>query len=513
MSAGSIVGDNSVGQVGVAVTSVDGMVSNLSVANVGAPVPVAVPVVVSVVGVAGVVSVPVVPAAVVVAPVVVVVPVAAEAADAILGVRSRRVLSGDPVATSQKTLLIENVSSVGNLNGISFQGNVVDVIVRGVSINESMEMGITTQTSRLGTQGNIIFEDVSIAQSGLNGIYTTFNQYNWILNRVQISNSGLNGALFAGFQNLTIRDSQIMESGAKGLVASIRQSQNITISGLEIFNSADEALRVDNVQNLSITGSKFINYNPTTLPLVKIQDTNNGSITNSHFMSLGGLADGLFIRNSHGLILDNNLVKVFNNATSSTPTPQPPNLSGNPIEDYIQRKFCAGAGASGTTTNGSANSDSNMGTSVPSGPIGINLQGGVTAMQLRNTVVSGTPTIGIAVQTDSLNGFDEGVIIENVLVDGAQSSGIFFANALNCAVFGSQILNGQGDGITINGQSSQTGVRGNTLTNNRGFGINNSGANSQIYANFAAANGSNYSPNILVSRPIAGVGSLENISG
>ena len=214
-------------------------------------------------------------------------------------------------------ILLENLKSEGSLNGLSLQGNITNLIVRDFYINRSIEMGIT-QPGRSGFHGNLIFQNVSIANSGLNGIYTTFNQDNWLFERCQIRNSGLNGAIFVGTQNLTFRDCQISDSGAKGLIASLRQSQNVTLSGLEIFNSGDENLRVDNVQNLSITDSKFINYGPTELPLCKIQDVNNGTIVGNQFMSTAGLSDGLFIRNSHGLLLENNLVKIFNNVAQKS---------------------------------------------------------------------------------------------------------------------------------------------------------------------------------------------------
>lgn len=121
--------------------------------------------------------------------------------------------------------------------------------------------------------------------------------------------------------------------------------------------------------------------------------------------------------------------------------------------------------------------------------------------------------MGIALLPDSLNGTDEGVVIADCLVDGAQSSGVFFSQAANCALFGSTLVNGQGDGIFIDATSSQCSVRDNTLTNNRNFGIRNNGINSQIYHNFANANGRNFSAGILQSRPKPGVGSLENING
>jgi len=134
-------------------------------------------------------------------------------------------------------------------------------------------------------------------------------------------------------------------------------------------------------------------------------------------------------------------------------------------------------------------------------------------MKLRKCVISGTPNIGIALKSDTLNGTDEGIVIEKSLVDGAQSVGILLSSALNCSIFGSEIVNGQGDGIFIDAQSSQSAVRNNTLTNNRKLGIRNSGFNSQIYHNFASGNGRNYSINILQTAPAAGVGTLENISG
>ena len=103
------------------------------------------------------------------------------------------------------------------------------------------EMGIT-QPSRSGFHGNYLFQNVSIANSGINGIYTTFNQDNWSFDNCQIRNSVLNGAIFEGTQNLVFKNSQISESGAKGLVVSIRQSQNVELSDVEIFNSSDENL-------------------------------------------------------------------------------------------------------------------------------------------------------------------------------------------------------------------------------------------------------------------------------
>ena len=152
-------------------------------------------------------------------------------------------------------------------------------------------------------------------------------------------------------------------------------------------------------------------------------------------MSAAGLADGLFIRNSHGLIIQNNLVKVFNNF-SSTPSPQPPVVTAmNPLGQFIQTNFC---GISTTSLKQHAWS-----------PIGINLQGGVTGTRVSNCVVTGTPTIGIALLPDPLNGTNEGVVIENCLVDGAQTNDVLFSHALNCAIFGSALVNGQGDGIFI----------------------------------------------------------------
>lgn len=403
----------------------------------------------------------------------------------------------DPIMNNR--VFYQNLEINDSLNGLSFAGNATNVFVQNVSINRSTQMGIT-QPSRSGFHGNFNFENVAIANSGLNGIYTTFNQDNWTFNKIQIRNSGLNGAIFEGTQNLTFNNSQISQSGAKGLVASIRQSQNIAISGLEVFNSGDENLRIDNVQNLSITNSKFINYTPTGLPVVKIQDVNNALIEGNDIMSAAGFADGLFIRNSRGSLIQNNTVKVFSNVTPTTPIPQPPVMAASgssSLTSFIQQQYCMPTPVACTG----------------SFPVGINLQGGATASLISRCVVSGTPSVGIAVQLDTLNGFDEGVMIEQCVIDGAQCAGILFASAVNAGVFSTKVLNGQGDGILIDVNSSQTAVRDNTVINNRGFGIRNLGTNSQIYHNFASGNGRNYSSGILVALPGPGVGSLENISG
>lgn len=504
VTGGSIVGNNAAGQFGVAIAATASAaanaaaaitVSNVAFANIAAAAAPAAAVA------------PAAAAAAAAAPAAAAVAVAAAAAAAAAPLQLlRSPLSFDPPLDKLSGVRLENLRSDNNLNGLSIQGNVTNVIVRDFTINRSIEMGIT-QPSRSGFHGNFLFENVAIANSGLNGIYITFNQDNWIFNNLQIRNSGLNGAIFEGTQNLTVTNAQISQSGAKGLVASIRQSQNITLTGLEIINSGDEAIRVDNVQQLSISNSKCINYTPTTHPVCKIQDVNNGTITGNQFMSAAGLADGLFIRNSRGLILDSNLVKVFNNVTSSTPTAQPPITSGsnNGITTFIEQQF-------GCTSCISCPPTPPANLCTGSRPVGINLQGGVTGCKISNCVISGTPAVGIAVQSDLLNGYDEGVVIERCLIDGAECAGIIFSQAVNSAVLSTQVVNCQGDGISIDSLSTRTAVRDTTLTNNRGVGLRNLGLQSQIYHNFASGNGQNYVGVPLVAAPAAGLGSLENIS-
>lgn len=477
ISGGIIIGNNAEGQFGIALGSAAASVSNVAIANVAAAAAAAPA------------------AAAVVAPAVA---AAAVAVAATASAADPQAIQLDPPQNRTSGIVIQNLVITDSLNGISLAGFTTNLTVRNVSINRSIQMGIT-QPSRSGFHGNYLFQNVAIANSGINGIYTTFNQDDWLFDTCQIRNSVLNGAIFEGTQNLVFKNSQISESGAKGLVVSIRQSQNVVLSDVEIFNSSDENLRVDNVQNLTVNGCSFINYMPTTLPIVKIQDVNNGSISNCKIMSAAGLADGLFVRNSHGLSIENNLIKVFNNFTSSTPAPQPPVTASNALGQFIQMKFC------GVPPVRPPNS-------MAGSPIGINLQGGVTGTRVSNCVVTGTPTTGIALLPDTLNGTNEGVVIENCLVDGAQTNDVLFSHALNCALFGSTLVNGQGDGIFIDSFSSQCSVRDNTLTNNRGFGIRDTGVNSQIYHNFANANGRNYSAGILQTPPRPGVGSLENIS-
>ena len=507
ISNGTITADNSPGQFGVAITS----------AAAAAPAAAAAAATVANVAFANIAAAAAASAAAAAAPAAAAASAAPAAAAAVAAAAATATAVSaaidpvniidpvmDPVLNTLSGILLQGLRIENSLNGLSLQGNVTNVYVRDVSINRSTQMGIT-QPSRSGFHGNFNFENITIANSGLNGIYTTFNQDNWTFNNVQIRNSGLNGAIFEGTQNLTFKNSQISQSGAKGLVASIRQSQNVTLSGLEIFNSGDENLRVDNVQDLSVTDSKFINYTPTMLPVVKIQDVNNAYIVGNEIMSAAGLADGLFIRNSHGLLIQDNVVKVFSNATSTTPMPQPPAIgssSTSSLTNFIQQQYCMPTPPTPPVV-----------VCTGSHPIGINLQGGVTATLINRCVVSGTPSVGIAVQPDTLNGYDEGVMIEQCIVDGAQCAGILFASALNCGAFATKVVNGQADGILIDASSSQTAVRDNTLINNRGFGIRNLGLNSQIYHNFASGNGSNYSTGILVAFPGPEVGSLENISG
>ena len=274
--------------------------------------------------------------------------------------------------------------------------------------------------------------------------------------------------ILVGFKNLAIHNCQVYESGAHGIFASLRLSQNIDIANCQIFNCADAALRVDNVENLTIRDCEFTNYVATQAPVVKIQDIFQGTIARCQINSVAGTSDGLFVRNCRGITVLNSNAHIVCNQSAST---------------------C---------------------------PIGFNFKGNVTGTTVRQCTVTGTPAIGIALQQDTLNGTDTGVIIENCLVQGAAQQGILCALATNCGIYSSKIIGCQSDGIRLDAQTSQCSVRDNTLISNGGYGISNlngSGHNT-IYHNFAQNNAlGNYNgvAAVLITPPAAHVGVLENI--
>ena len=364
-------------------------------------------------------------------------------------------------------IIIERCNLSSNVFGLTIEAGIGtnNITVRDCSIDQSIDMGIV-QFSREGNANNIFLDNINISNSGLNGIYTTFSQGNWIINNCKISNSTLNGMILEGFQNLLINNSQVLNSGAHGIIASIRMSQNIEIENTQIFNAGNECLRIDNIENLIVDHCELTNYLTTySSPIMKIQDIYNGAIRNSQFNSVAGVSDGLFIRNSQGITVDNCGFNILCNQPQTN---------------------C---------------------------PVGINVHGGVTSSVIRNCNISGNPSVGINIVPDVLNGFNEGVVVENCLIQGSINDGIFISTSTNCAVFDSKIFNGKNNGLVLDAFTGQCAIQNNKLINNLGIGLSNAGFNNQIYHNFANGNGTNYTGVALVVAPAPGIGVLENING
>lgn len=365
-------------------------------------------------------------------------------------------------------IVIEKCDLENNFFGITLNTFSNSVFIKNCTINQSVQMGIT-QPARKNAAANVMIDNCTISNSGLNGIYTTYFQTNWSITNCTISNSALNGMILAAFQNLTIKDCKINECGAHGIIASIRQSQNIEIDHCQIFNCQDSALRVDNTENLVVRNCQITNYISNGSPLLKVQDIFNGTLSGCRLNSVTNSTntngpDAFFVRNCHGMTIENCSAQIFCNQPQTN---------------------C---------------------------PIGFNLQGNVEGTVLRNCSVSGNPSIGIALQPDTLNGTDAGVVIENCLVKGAVNQGILFSRATLCALYNSQIINGQGDGILLDAQTTQSSIRANTVMGNIGIGIHNLGdTTNKIYANFAQGNGSSYEGVLFVTPPTNTVGAINNI--
>lgn len=382
-----------------------------------------------------------------------------------------------PTPTAQETIrfglegvLIKRCNFSFDYAGITFGNYCTNVIVQDCSIDKSLFTGIN-EPARGGYSSNILIKNTAISNSTFHGIYSTFNQSNWILDGVQISNSGLNGMILSGFQTLSLHRCQVFNSGSYGITASIRQNQNFEMSNCQIFNAQNSTLRIDNASNVLLNNCQLTNYFASTEPVVKLQDIFNGSISDCLVNSSAGTSDGIFIRNCHGFSVEKCKVNILCNEPHTG---------------------C---------------------------PIGINLQGGVTTTVVKNCIISGNPSIGIAIQPDEHNFTNTGVGIKNCTVQGAVVNGILVSNSSACSIFNSEISDGQGTGIFLDENTSNCPVRNNTLTNNgvgipTVFGISNKGTNNQIYHNFASGNGTNYDSGVpFVVKPSTGLGVLENISG
>lgn len=360
-------------------------------------------------------------------------------------------------------ILIDRCDFEGNNFGIQLNTFSNGVTIKNCTINNSVQMGIT-QPSRKNTASNVTIDKCTISNSGLNGIYTTYYQANWLIRDCQISNSGLNGMILACFQNLKVLGCQIWQCGAHGITASIRQSQNVEFADCQIFNTQDSSLRIDNVENLVIRNCAITNALPSSAPLLKVQDIYNGQIVGCTLNSTAGTAGGLFMRNCHGMLVDQTTANIF---------------CMQPLVNC---------------------------------PIGFNLQGSVESTVIRNCLISGNPSLGIALTVDTLNGTDTGIVVENCTIREATEHGIAFFSATNSAIYGSKVISCTGDGIFLDTNTNQCSVRDNTLISNGKFGIENVGTDNKIYHNFAQGNGTDYSSGVpLVTSPAPHVGVLENI--
>ena len=359
---------------------------------------------------------------------------------------------------------------LGNYAGITFGNHCTNVIIQDCSIDGSLFAGIN-EPARNGYSSNILIKNSAISNSTYHGIFSTFNQSNWIFDHVQITNSGLDGAIFTGFQTLSLNQCQVFNSGSYGITATIRQNQNVELNNCQIFNAANAALRIDNTSNILLNNCQFTNYISSPEPVVKLQDIYSGSVTRCHVISAAGSSDGIFLRNCHGLSVANCNVNILCNQPQTS---------------------C---------------------------PVGINLQGAVTTTVVKECIVSGNPSIGIAIQPDARAAANPaissntGVSVKNCTIEAAVLQGILVAQSSACSILDNEISNGQGTGIFLDLHTSNCPVRNNTLTNNVVSGITNNGTNNQIYHNFASGNGSNYTGVNLVVAPAPMIGVLENISG
>ncbi len=399
-------------------------------------------------------------------------------------------LSSDILIEKNEGIIVERCNLSANYSGIALiSAPTNNIMLRDCAIDKSLFVGIN-QPSRRDYWSNVAIENCSISNSAYHGIYTTYNQSNWILKNVQVSNSGLDGMILAGFQSLKLDNCQVSNSGSYGIIASIRQSQNVEISNCQVFNSQNGALRVDNVSNLLIKDCQLTNYIPSTEPLLKLQDIFNGSVRGCLFSSVDGTADGFFARNCQGLVVQNCAANIFCN--------QP----------------------------------------VTNCPIGFNIHGGVNNAVIQNCNVSGNPSIGIAIVPDgyngnagltniskqvptvpnNLNGTNSGIVVDGCTMQGVVNTGILLSNASSCTVSNCNVVDGAGDGITLDSTTTKCSVTGNKLTNNAGIGLNNEAVPQSgicinpIFHNFATCNGTNFVGVPLVVGPQSGVGVLDNIS-
>lgn len=224
-----------------------------------------------------------------------------------------------------------------NGSGITLANHATSVTIKDTTIDSSQSFGLW-QPQRSEVSSNVFLDNCNITDIGFNGVFATFNQTNWLLKNCKIFNCGLTGISMQGCQNLKIQDCQINTCGAYGILQSIRNALNVEISNTAVSNVLYETIRVDNVENLKITGCQCTNYtsvfnstvngevagifplnvNNTSYPIISLQDITNGLISKTQCSSTTGRSDGLFIRNCSSLLVERCVINIYANQQSPT---------------------------------------------------------------------------------------------------------------------------------------------------------------------------------------------------
>ncbi len=370
-------------------------------------------------------------------------------------------------------VIIEKCTFTGNTYGINIENWADNIICRDIAIDRFTDLEgmstLTTNTTHTGVEivagfglaPNVYLENVNIANMGLNGINSLVPNANYIFKQVRVANSTLNGMIFSGFQNLQILNSQVYNSGAHGIDFGLGWSQNLEIVDTQILNATQEALRVDNVDNIKFVNVRATNYVPSVDPLVTIQDVRSGLVSQCKFTSANGTSDAFFLRNSTGVIIEDSSAHVHSNAAQT--------------------------------------------------PTGFNFAGGNTNVILRNSTVSGAPYIGIAINPDPFHfaPANSGIVLEGNTVENALNIGINLVGkpllggpyaAINCIVQDSKVVGCGSWGVSDSGKNSA--IYHNLAINNQGTGVN---------SNYNSA-GTNPISNITTFAPAATTTWYANIS-
>lgn len=332
---------------------------------------------------------------------------------------------------------------------IKFNNNSIKLIhanAMGINIHDSTEITIENDAIKNSCESSQDATGTSIRVANsrkviLNNLFLVNNGYGVLIENSQdvyvqgshFFKANITGALVRGSTNVTF-DNTVFSDNAIGLVfaSAPRANQDCQVLDCAFPNSTGLTnLLAQQINGLTIDGSSFSSTGGTfgvTTNLAQFGDaedeevSNDVVIQNSTFINRSARnhsLEGLFLMHGTGFLIDSIIIDIDN------------------TDESAADNFAA----------------LHLGTSTQ----GVTFSNGV----VRNSMIQGSPQLGIFSEPGSSN-----IVVENSLITGALHNGVLLSAITSSVLKENTVSNNNNSGIFLSGASSSNALIGNLVTAN-----------------------------------------------